>query len=320
MTLNFSRIHIILITIAMILAILLPQFMGSFYVSLLTQILIFGIFALAVNLLQGYTGLPSMGQAAFLGIAAYTVGILVRAGIKNFWLDSLAGIGVAGLLAAFFGPMVLRTRAMPFLIITTALGQCLWGLAMGWSKLTGGDDGIPSIARPNIGLPWSLTDSNNFFYFVLVFFLIVVVISYRLVRSPFGLTLVGIREGENRMRFLGYNVWLHKYLAYLLSGLFAGVAGVLLVYYKGHVGPTELHFALSAEALLMCILGGSNFLLGPVVGAAIIVLIRYLVSAYTSHWLMVLGAAYILTIYYAPTGILGLFQSIWQKRGRRWNA
>lgn len=304
---------------AIIILLVLPGFLGSYYTNLLTQALVFGLFAMAVNLLLGYVGLPSMGQAAFFGTAAYIIGLLSNYGFQNFWLAMPAGLVSAAILAAIFGPIVLRTRALYFLIITTALGQCLWGLSMGFSQITGGDDGIPGIARPHIAESLPLTNASVFYYFTFIIFFVSTVLLYLIARSSFGLTLLGIREKEGRMRAVGYNVWIHKYIAYILSAIFCGVAGALLVYHKGHVDPSQLHFALSAEIMLMCILGGSSYFFGPLIGAGLVVFIKYLVSAYTSHWLLALGAAYILTIYFAPNGVLGILNDLSRKWFPAWN-
>jgi len=171
--------------------------------------------------------------------------------------------------------------------------------------MTQGDNGISAISRPDLGLPWSLSLSIPFYYFALAGFLIAFWILRVIVHSPFGQTLVGIRESESRMRTLGYHVWLHKYIGFVIAGGFGGFAGVLWAYYNGFVSPVDLQLATSVEVLLMVALGGRGSLIGPALGAGIIVLLKNLVSVYTHRWLLILGAVYILTIVYAPEGILG---------------
>jgi len=180
--------------------------------------------------------------------------------------------------------------------------------------LTGGDDGIPGISRPDfdlIGL--DLGSTTHYYYFVLLFFVISAVLMYLVVHSSFGHTLLGIRESETRMRSLGYNVWLHKYIAFIVSAIFAGLAGVLIAYYNCFVSPSELHLVTSAEGLIMVILGGAGTLFGPAIGASIIILIKNFVSGYTEHWMIILGALYMLTVMFAPQGVYRLFKELSQK-------
>jgi branched-chain amino acid transport system permease protein len=209
--------------------------------------------------------------------------------------------------------VVLRTTGVYFLMITLALGMVVWGLAHRWVTMTQGDNGISAIPRPDLGLPWSLALSVPFYYFALAGFLIAYWILHVIVRSPFGQTLVGIRESESRMRTLGYHVWLHKYIGFVIAGGFGGFAGVLWAYYNGFVSPVDLQLATSVEILLMVALGGRGTLLGPALGAGIIVFLKNLVSVYTHRWLLILGAVYILTIVYAPEGILGAVKQ-WTRR------
>ncbi|MFQ5852504.1 MAG: branched-chain amino acid ABC transporter permease [Candidatus Binatia bacterium] len=285
--------------------ILVPRFVTTYYTGLLTQMLIFAILAMSLDLLLGYTGLPSLGHAAFFGTAAYTVGIFSARILDNFWLELAIGMGMVGFMAALFGLLALRAHGAYFLMITLALAQVLWGIAFGWRSMTGGDDGLPGIPRPDWGLPWSLWDTVNFYYFVLAFFIIAAGIMYVIVRSPFGHALVGIRESESRMKVLGYNVWMYKYVAFILAGVFAGLAGALFVYYNGFVSPTELSIIISAEALLMVILGGPGTLFGPAVGAGVIVFLENIISAYTERWLLILGIIYVLVVLFAPKGVYG---------------
>jgi len=294
---------------ALLVLIALPAFLSSYQLSLLTKMLIFGIFAMSLDLLLGYTGLPSLGHAAYFGVAAYTVGLLALRVTNNFWLDFPAGLLMATGVSALFGLFALRARGSYFLMITLALGQVLWGIAFGWRSLTGGDDGLPSVPRPQLPLPWALTDGVPFYYFVLTFFAIAVLVLSVIVRSPFGRALVGIRESERRMEVLGYDVWRYKYVAFILAGLFAGVAGNLFVYFNGFVSPSYLNIVFSASALLMVILGGAGTLLGPALGAAVIVFLENLISAYMERWVLVLGVIYVLVTLFAPHGLVGLVRA-----------
>lgn len=299
---------------AMLLA-FLPQILPSYYTGLLTEVVIFGIFAISYDLLLGYTGLPSLGHSAYFGAAAYTTGIIFLRVTKSFWVNAPLGVLGSVLFAAIFGIMALRASGGYFLMITLAFAQILWGIAFGWRTITGGDDGLPGISRPDLGfLPWSLWEAPNFFYFALVIFVIVVMIMYVVVHSPFGHALQGIRESEQRMNALGYNVWLYQYMAFLIAGLFAGVAGVLFVYYNGFVSTTELSIRLSAEVMLMVILGGAGTLLGPIIGTGFVVILRNIISTYAQRWVLILGVLYILVVLFAPHGILGAIRSKLKKK------
>jgi branched-chain amino acid transport system permease protein len=291
--------------IVFLLLLISPPFLSSFLLTLLTQALIYAILAMSLDIILGYTGLASLGHAAYFGLGAYGVGILTTRYGAGFWVALPAGVLLALAVAAIFGLMALRATGVYFLMITLALGMVVWGLAHRWVTMTQGDNGISSIPRPDLGLPLSFAHSIPFYYFALAGFLIAFWILRVIVRSPFGQTLVGIRESESRMRTLGYHVWLHKYIGFVIAGGFAGFAGVLWAYYNGFVSPVDLQLATSVEALLMVALGGRGTLLGPALGAGIIVLLKNLVSVYTHRWLLILGVVYIATIVYAPDGIVG---------------
>ena len=298
-----SSVTIILVVMAVIIG-FIPRLLPSYYVSLLTQVLIFSLFALSLDLVLGYTGLPSLGHAAFFGVAGYFAGILNAKVLDSFWVALASGLAASVLCASIFGLLVLRTKGPYFLMITLALGQMLWGVAFKWRSLTGGDDGLPGIPRPNFGiLHWDLNGTINYYYFVLVCFLIAFLLLYLVAHSPFTHVLKGIRENEKRMTTLGFNVWLYKYLAFILSGLFGGLAGILHVYYNNFVSPADLSVVMSTEVFLMVLVGGPGTLLGPILGAAVIVLLSNFISIYTERWVLILGLIYVATILYAPKGI-----------------
>lgn len=305
----------IVLIVALAVLVAIPQFLATYYVGLMVTVLTFAIFALSLDLLLGYCGLPSLGHAASFGVAAYVAGYLSLKVANNFAFNFTAAILAAGIVAAVLGLLALRTRGIYFLMITLALGQVLWGLALKWKSVTGGDDGMPGIPRPNLSMfSWDLSHVNSFYYFTLFFFLLACVLMYMIIKSPFGHSLRGIRESESRMRALGYDVWMHQYVAFILAGVFAGLAGILYVYYNGMVSPKDLHLVTSAKVLLMVILGGSGTFLGPILGTALIVLMENFISGVTERWLLILGGIYVLVILLAPTGILGPLKS----RLRRW--
>ena len=290
---------------------LVPFTLGSYHLGLLTKMLILAIFAMSLNLILGYGGLPSLGHAAYFGIAGYTVALLARRGLEHFWLELVAGIVAATATAALFGLLALRTSGAYLLMITLALAQVLWGIAYGWRSLTGGDDGLPGVPRPVAGLPWRLDDGVRFYYFVLVVFVLAMACLWLVVRSPFGRALIGIRESERRMEVLGYNTWAHKYVAFVIAGALAGVAGILFVYDNRFVSPVYLSVVLSATGLIMVILGGAGTLVGPALGSAVIVFLENLIGAHTQRWPLILGIIYIAVTLFAPAGLLGLR---WRRR------
>ncbi|OLC14764.1 MAG: hypothetical protein AUH29_09645 [Candidatus Rokubacteria bacterium 13_1_40CM_69_27] len=291
-----------------LLAAAVAPVLPAYPLTLLTQAFIVAILAMSLDVLLGYTGLPSLGHAAYFGVAAYAVAILATERQAGFATCLVVGIVAAAVTAAAFGLIAIRAAGTYFLMITLALGMVVWGLAFRWVSLTKGDNGISGVPRPELGLPWSLWGPLPFFYFSLVTAVLAWVLMGLLVVSPFGMSLKGIRESESRMRILGYNVWLHKYLSFVISGTFAGLAGVLWAYYNGFVSPVDVQLVTSVETLLMVALGGPGTLAGPAVGAALIVFLKNFVSVYTKRWLLILGAVYIGVILFAPRGLAGAFR------------
>jgi len=296
--------------IILVLLILAPLFLPQYIVFLLSQALIFGILAMSLDILVGFTGLPSLGHAAFMGIGAYSVAILSTEHGVGFWGCLVGAVLLAAVVAAIFGLIALRATAVYFLMITLALAMIVWGVAYRWYRLTKGDNGITGIVRPELGLPWSLWSETNFFYFVLFFFVISYLILYLLMRSPFGYTLVGMRDSESRMQAMGYNTWLHKYTAYVVAGTFGGLAGALWAYFNGFVSPPDIELGISIEILLMVLLGGAASFIGPFIGACVVVFMKQYLSIYVGRWLMILGASYIITVLYLPQGINGGLEAL----------
>ncbi len=285
---------------------ILPLMLPDHYTMVLTLVFIFAIFAMSLEILLGHTGLPSLGHSSFFGSSAYMVGILNAKVFDggNFGIELAAGLAFAAIVSAVFGLLALRCRADYFLMVTLALSMTLWGIAIKWHALTGGDEGLVGISRPSLGpIPLDISAINDFYYFVLFFFCIAAIVIYFITKSPLGHILLGIRENETRMTVLGYNTWLYKYISFILAGTFAGLAGILYVYYDIFVSPSTLHLHTSAEVLMMVILGGEGTLVGPVVGAFIITFLKYIASGLTEHWLLILGIIYVLVIVFTPHGI-----------------
>jgi branched-chain amino acid transport system permease protein len=283
-----------------------PPFLASYWLGLLTQMLIFALLAMSLDILLGYTGLPSLGHAGFFGVAAYAVAVLSTTYHAGFWTCVVSGILAGTFLSACLGLLVSHVRDVYFLMITLALGMVLWGLSYRWIPVTGGDNGISGIPRPDAIAGWPLAGPITFYYVTLLVFVVCGVLLAFLVRSPFGFTLRGIRENETRMKSLGFNTWLHCYLSYVVAGAFASVSGVVWAYYNGFVSPTYLDLTASSELFLMVTLGGPGTLVGPVVGAGAIVLLKNVISAYTQRWLLILGTVYIVTMLGAPDGLWNL--------------
>jgi branched-chain amino acid transport system permease protein len=291
---------------AIFFAVALPFFVTSFWVNLGTQALIFALFALSINILAGYGGMITLGHAGLLGVAGYGVAILTT---QSGWSLGAAVAGALGVCLAasiFFGLLVVRARGTYFVMITLAEGMVVWGIAQRWQELTGGENGITGVPKPS----FAAEEDWQYYYLVLVVVAVCTLVIARFVRSSFGLSLKGIREAEDRLAPLGYDVTLHKLLAFTISGLFAGVAGVLLSMYNNFIGPSDVFFLASAEGLLMSILGGVGTLSGAFVGASVVMFIQNYVSSYVDRWQTLLGVVFVLVIVFAPDGIVGAWNRL----------
>jgi branched-chain amino acid transport system permease protein len=310
------------IVVALLLLVTLPAWLDHpYYVKIATQILFWAIFALALNVLVGYAGLVSLGHAGLFGVAAYAAGLLLQAGYGHLTAN-LTALGVTLIAAAVFAVLSLRSTGIGFLMITLAIGQILWGIAYRWASLTNGDNGVNVRTRP---MPFgiALESASAFYYATLIIFLLAVVSMFVFVRSPFGASLRGTRDQARRMNALGYNVWLIRFLAVMFSGFWSGVAGLLYLYYHQFVSPQVMALQSSAEALLMVIAGGTATLAGPIAGAAIVVVMKNVASAYIERWNLVLGVIFVLIITFMPEGLvpgtIRLCRTAWQavRMGRK---
>jgi branched-chain amino acid transport system permease protein len=298
-----------------LIVIALPPFFSAYIQSMVIKVLIFGIFAMSLNLLWGYTGLFSLGHAAYFGIAGYTVGILtVRCGIESFWITAPAGILMAVLFAAILAIPALRVSGDYFLLVTLAMGELLYSAALKWRTMTGGSTGLSGIPLPDLGLPFITMNDTIFYYLVFIIFIISTFIIYRVIKSPFGHAIQGIREDESRMAALGYNVWLYKYIAFILGGLFAGVAGVLFAHYSGIMVPRHLGVMTSTWVLLMVIIGSCTTAFGPVLGAATMILLEHISSIYIpERWPLILGGVFVVAVMFLPGGISVYLLKFWRR-------
>jgi branched-chain amino acid transport system permease protein len=287
----------------LLLAAALPLAAGEYYINLASQIVIFAVFAASINLLLGYGGLPTLGHAAYLGVAAYVSALLqLKLGYAH-WAAAPIAVLVTTLMGCAFGLIALRATGLGFLMLTLALSQVLWGTAYRWVSMTDGDNGLRGLARP-MPFGFDLNQAMPFYYFALAIGAFSIWMMARFVHSAFGATLKGARDQPRRMSALGYHVWMIRFVAFLFSGLWTGAAGLLYLYYNQFVSPQAVALTASAEALLMVISGGTGTLLGPVMGAGLVVVIKNVASAYIERWNFVLGAIFVLIVVFMPDGLV----------------
>ena len=295
-----------------VVAALVPLVLGEYYVNLGSQILIFAVFAASINLLLGYGGLPTLGHAAYLGVSAYLSALVaLKLGLGHGFAAPAALLGTT-LMAALFGLIALRASGLGFLMLTLALSQVLWGTALRWVSVTDGDNGLRGMTRP-----FGLDEAAPFYYFVLIVTFLSIWMMARYVASPLGAALQGTRDQPRRMGALGHHVWMVRWITFVYAGFWGGVSGLLFVYYHKYIHPVSLSLANSAEGLLAVIAGGSGTLGGPLVGAAIVMLLKNYVSAYIERWNMLLGFVFVVIVIFMPDGIVpGLrrWRARWRKR------
>ena len=296
---------------------MLPWIAGEFYVNLTSQVLIAAIFAASINLLLGYGGLPTLGHAAYVGVAAYvSAWLFLKLGFGH-WLTAPLALAATTLMACFFGLIALRATGLGFLMLTLALSQVLWGTAYRWVSVTDGDNGLRGLTRPApFGI--NLDDSTAFYYFALIVTAVSIWLMARFVASPFGAALRGTRDQPRRMAALGHNVGLIRWVTFVYAGFWGAVSGLLFVYYHKYIHPISLSLQSSAEGLLAVIAGGSGTLAGPIVGAAIVVILKNYVSAYIERWNMLLGFVFVLIVVFMPDGLVPGVRRWWAAwRARR---
>ncbi len=293
-------------------AVVYPFVVRRYFVTLAEDILIYAIFAMSLDLLLGYTGLTSFGHAAYFGLGAYVLAYLTtHLQVNNLFATvPLVMLSVAA-AAAVIGFFALRTSGIYFLMVTMAFAQMLFSVAINWSAVTGGSDGLAGVPRPSLGLGslrFDFASRESFYYLVLAFCLLTWWLLRRVVNSPFGWTLRGIRENEARMRALGYDTFRYKMAAFVVAGAFAGLAGLLLAHSALIASPENLYWTTSGQVMIMLIVGGAGTLTGPVFGAATVRLLRNFISSSTDRWETLMGAVFILFVLFAPQGIFGLWR------------
>ena len=295
----------------------LPLVAGEYYINFSSQILIAAIFAASLNLLVGYGGLPSLGHASYLGVSAYvSAWLFLKLNLGHAWSAPIA-LGATTLMAALFGLIALRATGLGFLMLTLALSQVLWGTAYRWVAITDGDNGLRGLTRP-APFGFSLDNPSAFYWFVLIIALLALWLMARFVRSPLGATLAGTRDQARRMSALGHNVWLIRWITFVYGGFWGAVSGLLFVYYHKYIHPASLSLTTSAEALIAVIAGGSGTLAGPLIGAAIVMVLKNYVSSFLDRWNMLLGFVFLIIIMFMPDGLVPGLQRWWARaRGGR---
>jgi branched-chain amino acid transport system permease protein len=284
---------------------------NEFYLNLASQVLIYALLAVSLNLLVGYGGLVSLGHASFVGLTSYAAVLMLNAGFGQL-ASAILAILFSTLCGALFGVLALRATGIGFLMITLALGQIVWGIAYRANSITDGDNGIRFASRPR-PFGFDISSAPSFYWFTLIVFAVALFFIWRLVHSPFGAALQGARDQPRRMRMLGHNVWLIQWLTFVLAAFWGSVAGLLYVYYNLFISPHAISLQQSAEVLLMAILGGASSLTGPIVGAVIITLVKNVASSYIDRWNSLLGAIFVIVILFMPFGLVPGLRQLWMR-------
>jgi len=289
---------------------------AEFYISVASRILIYGIAATSLNLLLGYGGLVSFGHAAFFGIGAYAVGIMITEGVVSGWLGFPVAMGTAALAAAAIGAVSLRTRGVYFIMITLAFAQMLFYLVNS-VKAYGGDEGLNIKVRSDFGFGLNLKDDLTFYFVVLACLAGSLLLVYRLMRSRFGRVVLAMRDDDARAEAIGFPTFRYKLILFVIGGALGGLAGALTVNQQNYVNPNVLHWTQSGTLMVMVILGGVGTLWGGVLGAAALLVLEEVVAAYTVHWQFYVGWVLLLIVLFAPRGLVGLMGGLLRSiRGR----
>ncbi|MGN8159560.1 branched-chain amino acid ABC transporter permease [Salinisphaera sp. RV14] len=286
------------------------------YTVLGTRVLIFALVTLGLNLLLGFTGGLSFGHAAYFGLGAYGTGLMLKFVSPSTPLAILVGVLAGGLAATLFGPLTVRRKGIYFAMITIAIGQMFYFIAVRWNSLTGGEDGLTGFSRTNIHFGnWVLNihDPTNFYYFTLFFFAIGCLVVWMVLRSPLGHTFVAIRENPRRLRFLGLPIGVYIWIAFAISGFVAALAGALYALLNNFTSPEDMNWILSGDFVIICVLGGMRTFWGPLVGSVIYVVVQDYLSSITVNWMSFIGAIFVLSVLFFPWGLLGFFQGRFNK-------
>lgn len=301
--------RVIAAAVFMLLLAAVPLISGAigqaYYVTLVTRILIFGLAAASLNLILGYGGLVSFGHALYLGIGAYSVGILSFHGISNGWIHLAVTVALSALVSFLTGLVCMRTSGIAFIMITLAFAQMFYFLGISL-KQYGGDDGLTIAQRSDFGPLFSIQGNTGLYYFAFGLVAATLYLSWRFVHARFGRLLLGTKSNVRRMRALGFPVLRYQVAAYVISGCICGVAGLLLANFTNFASPAYMYWTVSGDLIVMVILGGIATIMGPLVGAAVYVILETVLSAYTQHWMVILGPVIVLIALVANRGLYGM--------------
>jgi branched-chain amino acid transport system permease protein len=282
------------------------------YTALGTRVLVMGLAAMAVNFLLGFTGVLSFGHAAYLGLGAYGAGMAIKYLAPSTPLGLVIGVLAGTLGAMLIGAMIVRLRGVYFAMVTIAFGQVFYFIAFRWVSVTGGDDGLTGWTRMPLDLGFTTFDIANddkaFYYLVLACLMISAGLMGLILRSPFGRTLLAIRENERRARFLGIPVQQHIWMSFVVSAAFTSLAGTLYAYLDNFVDPRAFHWQQSGDFVIMAVLGGMRSFWGPLIGAAVFVVLQDKLSSLTDYWMTLIGIFFVLVVVFFPTGVLGILR------------
>jgi len=281
------------------------------YTALAGKVLVFGLAAMGLNLLLGFTGVLSFGHAAYFGLGAYGAGLVLKYVAQSTLLGMLAGTLLGGFAGMLFGLLIVRRRGVYFAMCTIAFGQIFYYIAYSWNDFTGGFDGLRGFHREAIGLgplTFDIADGTWFYYFALIVFAVAVALIGLIVKSPFGRTLRAIRENERRARFLGIPVERHIWLSFSISCFFTALAGTLYALLNNFADPLTLHYSLSGYFVIMAVMGGMRAFWGPLLGAAVFVVLQDYISSMTVNWMSFIGLIFMLVVLFFPRGLLGMLR------------
>ena len=280
------------------------------YTALGTRVLVLGLAAMSLNFLLGFTGVLSFGHAAYFGLGAYGAGLSLKFLAASSPLALLMGMLLGGVAGALLGTLIVRRRGVYFAMVTIAFGQVFYYIAFQWSSLTGGDDGLRGFSRQPLDFGLFkidiLSNADYFYYFVLFCFALIVAIMSFILRSPFGRTMLAIRENERRARFLGIAIERHIWIVFTLSCFFIGFAGALYALLNNFADPRGLHYSQSGDFVMMAVMGGMRSFWGPLLGAAVFVVLQDYLSSVTVNWMSFVGLLFVLVVLFFPRGLLGM--------------
>ena len=291
------------LALLILLSLIAPFVISEFYLTILCEALVMSMLALSFNLLFGYMGQLSFGQAAFYGLGGYAVAMLMTKAQFNFWLSLIAGPVLAAIIGLIVGFFCVRLRGIYFAILTLAFGELIFFIVFKWHNFTGGDDGIQGIFPPEF-----LKSPIAYYYFILIVFLLSAYVLWRIIHSPFGQTIISMRENSERTEFLGINIARYQLIAFVIAAAFAGLAGAIWVPFYRSVAPSYLTWIKSGEPVMAAILGGPSLFFGPILGMFIMTFFHAWVLGFTVYWPVVMGALILVVIFFLPGGILGFIQ------------